>query len=84
MSVMSYYTPYVCKLVKETAKSKKITKNSDEKMTKFLQYLESSGKFRKKFSAKYIEVYILVLILWKTNRGVHSATLDKKNWGKPP
>ena len=28
------------------------------KMTKFLQYLESSGKFRKNFSTKYIEVYI--------------------------
>ena len=47
-------------------------------MTKFLQYLESSGKFRKNFSAKYKEVYILVLILWKTNRLVHSPTVDKK------
>ena len=28
------------------------------KMTKFLQYFESSGKFRKTFSAKYIEVHI--------------------------
>ena len=46
-------------------------------MTKFLQCLESSGKFRKKFFAKYTEGYILVLILWKTNRGVHSTT-DKK------
>ena len=26
--------------------------NNDEKMTQFLQYLESSGKFRKKFHWK--------------------------------
>ena len=38
-------------------------KNNDEKVTKFLQYLESSGKLGKNFSAKYKEVYILVLIL---------------------
>ena len=30
------------------------------KMTKFLQYLESRGKFRKKKSAKYIQVYIYI------------------------
>ena len=32
------------------------------KMTKFLQYLESRGKFRKKKSAKYIQVYIYIYI----------------------
>ena len=56
--VMSQQTPYV-QLVKETTKLKKITKNNDEKMTKFLQYLESSGKFRKKFLCKvYRSIYI--------------------------
>ena len=30
------------------------------KMTKFLQYLESPGKFREKKSAKYIQVYIYI------------------------
>ena len=35
-------------------------------MTKFLQYLESSGKFLgKPFSAKHRNLYNLVLILWK-------------------
>ena len=37
--------------------------NNDEKMTQFLQYLESSGKLEKSFSGKYIEVYISILIL---------------------
>ena len=60
---MSYYTPYVCKLVKETAKSKKITKNSDEKMTNFCNIWNLQANLGKKLSLKYIEVYILVLIL---------------------
>ena len=33
----------------------------------------------KNFSAKYIEVYILALILGKTNRGVHSKQHIRQN-----
>ena len=34
-------------------------KNNNDKMAKFLQYLESSGKFRKKFLWKlYSSIYI--------------------------
>ena len=52
-------------------------------MTKFPQYWESLSKFRKNFSAKYIEVYILVLILSKTNRGVHSNHRQKNEENLP-
>ena len=64
-------------LVKETAKLKKTMQNNDEKMTQFLQYLESSGKF-KRFSGKYVEVYISVLMLWKTHQGAHSNHIRQK------
>ena len=37
---------HICLVVKEK-KTKKAAKNNDQ-MTKFLQHLESSGKFRKK------------------------------------
>ena len=64
-------------LVKETAKLKKTMQNNDEKMTQFLKYLESAGKFRS-FSGKYVEVYIVVLILWKTHKGAHSNHIRQK------
>ena len=53
-----------------------------EKMTKFLQYLESSGKYRKIFCVKYIEVHIFVLILWKICKGVHSNYIRQKKLKK--
>ena len=41
--------------------------NNDEKMTQFLQYLESSGKFRKKF-------------LWKVcSRSIYFGSNSFKN-----
>ena len=47
-------------------------------MTKFLQYLESSGKFLgKPFSAKYINLYNLVLILWKAPKIEETYQNDK-------
>ena len=48
-------------LVKETAKLKKTMQNNDEEMTQFLQYLESSGKLRKKF-------------LWKVSRSIYFSS----------
>ena len=48
-------------------------------MTKFMQYLANLGK---NFSAKYIEVYILVLILWKTYKRVHSNHIRQKQLKK--
>ena len=57
--------------------------NNDEKMTQFLKYLESAGKFRS-FSGKYVEVYIVVLILWKTHKGAHSNHIRQKKFKKPP
>ena len=52
------------------------------KMTKFLKLLESSDKFRKTVSEKYMEVSILVLFLWKTCKGAHSNHIRLKNWRK--
>ena len=52
------YSIYVY-LVKITTNLKKTTKNNDEKMTIYLQYLEFSGKFRNQFVCKvYKSIYI--------------------------
>ena len=70
---------FICvQLVKETTKLKKITKNNSEKWSNFCNIWNLQANLGKNFSTKYTEVYILVLILWKANRGVHSTTLDKK------
>ena len=58
--------------------------NNDEKMTQFLQYLESSGKLEKSFSGKYIEVYISILILWKTHEGAYSNHIRQNKFNPPP
>ena len=64
---------HIC-LLKKWMKLWKIT----IKMTKFLQYLESSGKFLgKPFSAKYINLYNLVLILWKAPKIEETYQNDK-------
>ena len=83
---------HICLVVKEK-KTKKAAKNNDQ-MTKFLQHLESSGKFRKKIIfkiyiitrciEKYIDVYNLVLNFWKTNKGTHSNHIRQKNDKKAP
>ena len=50
----------------------KTMKNIMIKMTKFLQYLESSGIYEKLKCTEYINVYDLVLNPWKTYKGAHS------------
>ena len=64
-------------------KSKKIMKNNNEKMTKFLQYLESSVNFMKKFICKvHRSIYIASNSLKKTIKQSSLATFGIKNWRK--
>ena len=49
-----------------------------KKWPNFCNIWNLQANLGKNLSAKYKEVYILVLILWKTNRVVHSTTVDKK------
>ena len=59
--------------------------NNDEKMTQFLQYLESSGRFRKMFLWKVcISIYFGSNSLEKPIKEPILTTLDKKNLRKPP
>ena len=40
------------------------------------------ANLEKSFSGKYVEVYILVLILWKTHKGAHSNHIRQKKFKK--
>ena len=42
------------------------------------------ANLEKRFSGKYVEVYILVLILWKTHKGAHSNHIRQKKLKKIP
>ena len=42
------------------------------------------ANLEKSFSGKYVEVYISVLILWKTRKRVHSNHIRQKNFKKTP
>ena len=54
----------MCVVSQGNNKIKKIMKNNDEKMTKFLRNIWNlQANLGKHLSAKYKEVYILVLIL---------------------
>ena len=80
--LMSDYTPYMCSQSKKNNKNKKKLQKIMMKMIKFLKFLESSVKFKKTFSEKYMEVYVLVLLLWKTCKGTHSNHIRLKKMKK--
>ena len=42
------------------------------------------ANLEKSFSGKYVEVYILVLILWKIHEGAHSNHIRQKKFKKTP
>ena len=53
-----------------------------KKWPNFCNIWNLQANLGKNFSAKYTEVYILVPILWKTNKGVHSKHFRQKKLKK--
>ena len=53
-----------------------------KKWPNFCNIWNLQANLGKNFSAKYTEVYVLVLILWKTNKGVHSKHFRQKKLKK--
>ena len=68
-------------LVKETAKLKKTMQNNDEKWPNFCN-IWNLANLEKRLSGKYVEVYITVLILWKTHKAAHSNHSRQKKFKK--
>ena len=58
--------------------------NNDEKWPNFCNIWNLLANLEKSFSGKYVEVYILVLILWKTNKGSHSNHIRQKKMNPLP
>ena len=52
--------------------------NNDEKRPNFCNIWNLLANVEKNFPGKHVEVYISVLILWKTHKGT------QKNWRKLP
>ena len=57
--------------------------NNDEKWPNFCNIWNLLANLEKRFSGKHVEVYISVLILWKTHKGAHSNHIRQKNSTKP-
>ena len=56
--------------------------NNDAKWPNFCNIWNLLANLEKSFSRKYVEVYILVLILWKTHKGAHSNHIRQKKFKK--
>ena len=53
-----------------------------KKWSNFCNIWNLLANLEKIFSGKYVEVYILVLILWKTHKGAHSNHIRQKKFKK--